>query len=203
MRQLVIPAAGRNARFGSPKLLVQVEGERLIDRTLRFARGLFDDVLVLVAEDHGVPRQVRVAAGTGTAGALREIAPLLADDVTVMWSDIVLVGPTLEEALAQPLRAGVAPYVPEVRPYCHLEIEGDAVVAVDYSRPLIGNHDQGVFRFRGDALKAALAATSCQNLLECFEWMHRAASPARAYRTSFPTLGFNEPARLKAIRELL
>lgn len=203
MRQLVIPAAGLSSRFGSPKLLAQIGGERLIDRTLRFAQGLFDDVLVLVGQDHGVPRQVSVEPGTGSAGALREVAPLLADDVTVLWSDIVLVGRTLDELLAQPLLAGIAPYVPEVRPYCHLELDGDAVTGVDYGKPVIGNHDQGVFRFQGDALKAALAATSCQNLLECFEWMHRSGAPVTAYRTSFPTLGFNEPAKLKVIRDLL
>lgn len=203
MRQLIIPAAGRSSRFGSPKLLVHINGERLIDRTLRFAHGLFDDVLVLVGEDHVAPRQVIVEPGTGTAGALREIAALLADDVTVMWSDIVLVGPTLQEVLAQPLQYGVAPYVPEVRPYCHLELDGNAVLRADYGKPLTGNHDQGVFRFSGDALKAALQGTSCPNLLECFEWMYRAGLPMSAYRTSVPTLGFNEPARLNAIRALL
>lgn len=203
MRQLVIPAAGHSSRFGSPKLLVEVAGEPLIQRTLRFARGLFDDVLVLVSHDHGAPRQVQVESGTGSAGALREISALLSDDVTVMWSDIVLVGPTLDEVLAQPLHTGIAPYVPEVRPYCHLELDGDSVARVDYGRPLIGNHDQGVFRFHGDALQAALANTSCQNLLECFEWMHLSRLPVTAYRTSYPTLGFNEPAKLTAIRALL
>lgn len=203
MRQLVIPAAGRNTRFGAPKLLAEVAGESVIRRTLRFAQGLFDDVLVLVGQDHGVPRQVTVEPGTGSAGALREIASLLADDVTVLWSDIVLVGPTLEELLAEPLQFGVAPYVPEIRPYCHLALDGDAVTGVDYGKPLIGNHDQGIFRFGGDALKAALRATACQNLLECFGWLHRAGMPVRAHRTSFPTLGFNEPAKLGAIRALL
>lgn len=175
----------------------------MIDRTLRYARGLFDDVLVLVGQDHGVPRQVHVDPGTGSAGALREIASLLGDDVTVMWSDIVLCGPSLGEVLAHPLHTGIAPYVPEVRPYCHLELHGDSVARVDYGKPLIGNHDQGVFRFQGDALKAALAATECPNLLECFEWMHRSGLPVTAYRTSYPTLGFNEPAKLSAIRSML
>lgn len=203
MRQLVVPAAGLSSRFGSPKLLVQVAGERLIDRTLHFAAGLFDEVLVLVAEDRGLPGQVLVQAGTGSAGALREIAPRLAGDVTVLWSDIVLLGPTLDELAAMPLDAGLAPYVPEVRPYCHLVLSGEVITGVDYGQPLIGNHDQGVFRFRGDVLRAALAATSCQNLLECLNWMYWAGAGMTAYRTSYPTLGFNEPEKLETVRRLV
>lgn len=203
MRQLVIPAAGHSSRFGSPKLLVEIDGERLIDRTLRLAGPLFDDILVLAGADLGAPKSLIVRSGTGSAGALREIASLLADDVTVMWSDIVLLGATLDEVLAQPLEHGVAPYVPEVRPYCHLELDGDAVSGVDYSKPLLGFHDQGVFRFRGHVLRAALSSTDSQNLLECFAWMHRSGCPVMAYRTSYPTVGFNDPAKLEWIRGLL
>lgn len=203
MRQLIIPAAGNSSRFGSPKLLAQVGGERVIDRTLRFAQRLFDEVLVLVSQDHGLPYQALVRPATGSAGALREVAHRLADDVTVIWSDIVLVGDTLDELLVQPLRAGLAPYVPEVRPYCHLELDGDAVTGVDFSRPLVGFHDQGVFRFHGEVLRAALANTRCENLLHCFQWMNWAGAAVTAYRTSIPTLGFNDPARLGAIQALL
>lgn len=202
MRQLIIPAAGHSTRFGSPKLLAEVTGEKVIARALRHAYGLFDQILILVPEDYGLPNQVLVEAGTGSAGALRSVFSRLADDVTVLWSDIVLVGDTLKEILDQPLRTAVAPYVPEIRPYCHLEIKDGAVARVDYGKPLIGNHDQGVFRFRGHVLRKALAQ-SRSNLLECFEWLDQSDSPVMAYRTSFPTLGFNDPAKLKLINELL
>lgn len=202
MRQLVIPAAGYSSRFGSPKLLAEIRGERLIDRTLRMSQGLFDQTLVLVSKDVGLPNQVLVNPGTGSAGALREVSGMLADDVTVMWSDIVLLDQSLPEILCQPLLDGLAPYVPEVRPYCHLQLDGSSVSGVDYGKPLIGNHDQGIFRFRGEALKMVLSYEN-PNLLESFAWLHQMGRPVQAYRTSFPTVGFNEPAKLEWIRGLL
>jgi len=46
----IILSGGKNARMGENKAFIRINGERLIDRTIRIFRGLFDEI-VLVTND--------------------------------------------------------------------------------------------------------------------------------------------------------
>lgn len=46
----VILSGGKNRRMGGNKAFVTVEGERLIDRTVRLFRSLFDEVIIVTSQ---------------------------------------------------------------------------------------------------------------------------------------------------------
>lgn len=52
MRTGIILTGGKNTRMGANKAFLVVEGERLIDRTIRIYRDIFDEIILVTNEPH-------------------------------------------------------------------------------------------------------------------------------------------------------
>lgn len=75
-------AGGQSSRYGSPKALADVGGERVVDRVLRALRVVSDDVISIandasLAEAMGVPSRADSVAGLG---------PLAGIDAALAWA---------------------------------------------------------------------------------------------------------------------
>ncbi|MBW2674523.1 MAG: NTP transferase domain-containing protein, partial [Deltaproteobacteria bacterium] len=46
----IILSGGKNARMGENKAFIRVDGERIIDRTIRIFRELFDEIVLVTNE---------------------------------------------------------------------------------------------------------------------------------------------------------
>ena len=52
MKTGIILTGGKNTRMGTNKAFLTVEGERLIDRTVRIYKGIFDEIILVTNEPH-------------------------------------------------------------------------------------------------------------------------------------------------------
>jgi CTP:molybdopterin cytidylyltransferase MocA len=110
----VLLAAGSGSRFGTPKALVEFEGERLVDRGVRLLRdgGCDPVVVVLGAAAADVPRARIVhnpGWATGMGSSLRaglEAVPESAPAVVIALVDQPLVTAAVVRRLAEAFAAG-------------------------------------------------------------------------------------------------
>jgi nicotine blue oxidoreductase len=110
----LVLAAGAGRRFGGPKAVVEVEGERLVDRAVRVLRdgGISLTYVVSGAVELGVPDAVVVANpdwATGMGSSLRAGLSALPDDVEAVLVVLVDQVGLTPEAVARVLPAGSGP----------------------------------------------------------------------------------------------
>jgi CTP:molybdopterin cytidylyltransferase MocA len=110
----LVLAAGEGQRLGTPKAVIEVDGERLVDRAVRTLRdgGCRDVYVVLGAAPTEVPGATVVLNGdwrTGMASSLRSglsALPEDADAVVVALVDQPGIGPTVVARLVERMRSG-------------------------------------------------------------------------------------------------
>ncbi len=110
----LVLAAGEGRRFGRPKALVEVDGERLVDRAARVLREGGCDVVYVVAgaaplDVPGATTVVNENWPTGMASSLRAglgALPTTADAVVISLVDQPGIGPAAVARLVEPLRQG-------------------------------------------------------------------------------------------------
>lgn len=120
----IVLAAGASSRLGRNKLLVQVEGETLVRRTVRRAMVALDPVVVVLGHEAILLRQelVGLACRTvvneefalGLTSSLRTGVAALPDEVpgaVVLLADMPFVTPDMIAALVERYRTSSAPLV--------------------------------------------------------------------------------------------
>ena len=145
----IVLAAGASSRLGTPKQLVRVAGERLLDRTVRIAIeaglrpvfGVVSPTLTIEPAPAGMTVVINQEAGEGMASSIRAgVRALTADGAKVSGVVILacdqpavtaehvrrLVGDGVEVvASAYGGRKGVPAYFPSVLLHALLELGGD------------------------------------------------------------------------------
>ena len=110
----LVLAAGEGRRFGRPKALLEVDGERLVDRAARVLREGGCDVVYVVAgavplDVPGASTLVNADWRSGMASSLRAglgSLPTTVDAVVISLVDQPGIGPAAVERLVEPLRQG-------------------------------------------------------------------------------------------------
>jgi len=171
-RALLVPAAGRGTRLGSPlpKVLTQVAGRAMIDYILDRYAAVTDAVVLIVdpvarrqITDHLSGREITFAEQASPAGMLDAILcgrdAVLAgapDRIWITWCDQVGISASTVETLARldaesPEAAVIMPTVSQTPPYIHFDRDGTGrLVGVRQQRegdemPPTGTSDAGLF----------------------------------------------------------
>jgi mannose-1-phosphate guanylyltransferase/phosphomannomutase len=151
--------AGRGTRLAGlgldvPKILVEISGEPLLARQLRYlaeqgagrvvlnAHHLADQVQAFAAAHHGAPELIVVPEPEllGTAGGVRNaIGQFSADPIVVLYGDVLTDAP-LARIIAWHQRAGLSA---TITVYESSDVEGKGTVEVDGSDHLIGFVEKG------------------------------------------------------------
>jgi bifunctional UDP-N-acetylglucosamine pyrophosphorylase / glucosamine-1-phosphate N-acetyltransferase len=171
---MIIPAAGRGTRLGSPlpKVVVPVNGRAMIDYLFDLYRDLVNRFVVVVAPDAvstvrthcmsmGFPVELLVQAEpTGMLDAIllprHSAAVETAEEIWITWCDQIAVSrqtaQRLAAAMAEPPRPGfVLPTMTSPHPYIHLERDSEGHVVRVLERregdrmPARGESDIGLF----------------------------------------------------------
>jgi 2-C-methyl-D-erythritol 4-phosphate cytidylyltransferase len=157
----VIVAAGRSSRFGAPKLLEPLGGQRVIDHAVATAVAVSDGV-VLVADDprvsDGQPVDAVVGGGTSRSGSVRAGLAVVPDGVAMVLvhdgarpgadADLYL---RVADALVDGVDA-VVPVVPVVDTIKRIDAARKVTATVDRSDLVAVQTPQG---FRRSVLVAA------------------------------------------------
>ena len=123
MRTLVIQAGGISKRMGQQKALMPFCGERLIDRVLRRASGLANEIFITInplekLEYLGLPVIADILPGKGALGGLyTALATASNPEVIVVACDLPFVNPRLLLAECDLLSITEADTVIPVSPY--------------------------------------------------------------------------------------
>ena len=171
----IVLAGGRSSRFGSPKLAAQLGGTTLLERAIRAAGSVADEIIVagapapgFAAEDRA-PIPIRSVADeeqfagplAGLAGALRSAKPGLAIVVGGDMPGLVpaVLGAMLERLatdagadavlLANPGADPGPDQVPEPAPRQVLPIALDVAVASDAAQAAVEAGDRSLVRLLG------------------------------------------------------
>jgi molybdenum cofactor cytidylyltransferase len=149
----VVLAAGSSSRLGVNKLLLKVDGEPVLRRTLRHFLGLQMGVVFVITgfereRVEGLLRDVPVATvyngsyAEGMSASVKAALPLLgeADAVFFHLGDKPFVMPVFQGQKGHPVLIDVKPYLAEM---CMLE--GDTAL-----RPIIEKHSQDILYVEGD-----------------------------------------------------
>ncbi len=173
-RLLIIPAAGRGSRLGSPepKVLTRVAGRPMLDHLERLYRRAVSDVVVIAHPSFAGAVRARLAAfgwngtvleqpePTGMLDAILLAAPAVLaakpDRVWITWCDQIAIRPEtvtrMQELEARDPDAGVImPTSRSASPYTHLEVDETGRVTRFLQRregdamPGEGQSDAGLF----------------------------------------------------------
>ena len=190
-RLLIVPAAGRGSRLGSPlpKALVPVAGRPMLDHLLSMHAATVDRVVVVVAPASvdefrafiaTSPVRIELAVQerpTGMLDAITVAAPLIAaalpDRVAITWCDqIALSAQTIQRvfdrATASDAASLVLPTLIVDHPYIHFERDASSrIVQVRQRRegdamPEQGETDMGLFDLSREACLVYLTAFAAQ-----------------------------------------
>lgn len=176
MRLLIVPAAGRGSRLGlpTPKALVSVNGQPMLDRLVDLYRGYVDRIVVVSHPSFSADVAARVPehadvveqpAPTGMLDAILLASPIVSrvapDWVWITWCDQIGVMPATLQRLGDDTavagRAMVFPTVRQQNPYIHLQRDSAGrIVRVLHRRegdpmPAEGESDMGLFALTRDA----------------------------------------------------
>jgi bifunctional N-acetylglucosamine-1-phosphate-uridyltransferase/glucosamine-1-phosphate-acetyltransferase GlmU-like protein len=188
---LVVPAAGPGSRLKTttPKLLVPVNGHRMLDRLLYLYRDMVDRVVVVVHPSFAdaVRSHVRAIAAsvdlevqeapTGMLDAIllarRDVEESDAGCVWITWCDQVGVHPETVRRLGalseqHPAALLILPTVRRRNPYIHLERDASSrIVGVRHRRegdamPDVGESEMGLFSLSRSAYLERLPEFAAQ-----------------------------------------
>lgn len=145
----------------------------------------------------------------------------LAQEIVVAWGDVFFPnGAIIDELLLTPRRgSGLLPAVNEIHPYVSLRVNEEMqCLSAEFSKlgeqESAGFHDQSVFRFDLQRLRASLcdlhnalwknghyiAPGGELSLLYSFHHLYNARDPAYVYETKYPTLSFNTVKEVASIQ---
>jgi molybdopterin-guanine dinucleotide biosynthesis protein A len=148
----------------------------------------------------------------------------VSDEVVVTWGDVFFPrGNIIDELLSARIQgSGLLPAILEPDPYVSLLVnEQMQCLSADFSKHgetnASGFHDQSVFRFIRSSLRASLCSLhDCLwkndkyltpggelTFLYSIHQLYNAGDPTYVYETRYPTLSFNTPADVAAVRERL
>jgi molybdopterin-guanine dinucleotide biosynthesis protein A len=150
--------------------------------------------------------------------------PSPAPELVVVWGDVILSNHEIvDELLHQPCEgSGLIPTVFEANPYVSLLAdERRRCISADFAKHgetrSDGLHDQSLFRFNRRLLKQSLQSLHRAlwkggryltpggelSLLYSLHHLYNCGEPSYVYETAYPTLTFNTPEEVEAIRRTL
>jgi len=148
----------------------------------------------------------------------------IALEIVVAWGDVFFPnGAIIDELLSNPRKgSGLLPAVNESYPYVSLRVNEEMqCLSAEFSKAgeqdLVGFHDQSVFRFNRQRLRASLCDLHNAlwkngryitpggelSLLYTFHQLYNAGDPAYVYETKYPTLSFNTRKEVAAIEQVM